>query len=87
MGSNGKSVRDALLTGGPAGLITALLVQYAGMDAILATSLGIVAGGIVTRGWRLAREQWPVLGKLLGDEAPSDTDTLGPTSGTLPPSS
>lgn len=67
MGNNGKSLRDALLSGGPAGMITALLVQH-GVDAVTAVATGTFCAGVITRAWRLLRTRYPVLGQIVGDE-------------------
>lgn len=64
-GNNVRALRDALLTGGPAGFVTAYLAQH-GFSSAEAAMVGMFIGGVVARAWRLARTRWPVLEQLLG---------------------
>ena len=69
MGSNGRSLRDAVITGGVSGLVATFLGQH-GVPAVEAVPIGMFVSGVVARGYRMLRAKYPWLSVLLGEDTP-----------------
>lgn len=61
MGSNAKSVRDMLLTGGPGSVISTLLASEYHVPAMTAVVIGMAFSFAAPRAYRLLRARWPWL--------------------------
>jgi ABC-type uncharacterized transport system permease subunit len=62
-----KTIRDAAVTGSPATLVMAALIEL-GMSTSEATIIAIAAGGVASAVYRAIRTRWPW---LLAADAPS----------------
>jgi len=64
---NRKMIRDAAVTGSPATLVMAVLIEY-GIPTAEATAIALLAGTFASGIYRAVRARWPW---LLAADAPS----------------
>ena len=65
MGANGKSIRDALLTGGPVAVVV-IALQRAGFSVEESVFAAPFVAGFAMRLYRALRSRWPWLEALDG---------------------
>lgn len=64
MGATAKAARDAVLAGGPATAITAILISDYNVPAMTASAVGLGAAWLLPRLYRALRARWPWLSEF-----------------------